>query len=200
MHILCPKVFLAVGNKSGWKPAIARAVLRPILELIQRKRLLSTSFETINGVIETPGEQIPHYTVNTVKLKMTKKAQRQYDDTAEWRKKLYVPSEKGAMMSSVKKANSESDGTINMEAYRGLQLATFDGQLVPLITRKVRDISVGTAQKVRSWYDRDDDHEINFKFYKSRPKGSEYIPPHSNRLQMAHVSLAKSAKLRALVV
>lgn len=201
LHILCPKAFLAVGNKSKWAPAVSRSVLRPILELIQRKRLLSTTFETVNGEMETPGERIPHYTVKTVKLKMTKKEKRKYDaDTEKWKKKLYVPSEKGAMMTSVKKANSESEGTINMEAYRGLQLATFDQQLVPLIKRKVRDIPVGTTQEVRSWYEKDDDHGISFKYYKSRPIGAEYIPPHANRLQMAQVSLAGSAKLRALVV
>ncbi|KAK6605883.1 hypothetical protein H4I95_05689 [Botrytis cinerea] len=201
IHILCPQAFLVVGNKSLWKPATARVVLRPILELIQRKRLLSTPFETIPGVFETPGEQIPHYTVKTVNLKMTKKEKIRYDDdTSDWRKKLFVPSEKGAMMTSVKKGNSESDSTINMEAYRGLQLATFDRQLVTLIKRKVKNVPVGTSQEVRSWYERDDDHGISFKFYKSRPKGAEYIPPFSNRLQMAQVTLAKSEKLRALIV
>ncbi|QSZ32509.1 hypothetical protein DSL72_002087 [Monilinia vaccinii-corymbosi] len=73
IHIMCPKAYFSVGAKSDWSPSVAREVLRPILQVIQRRRLMSNTFETIDGQFETPGKDIPHYTVKTIKLRMSPK-------------------------------------------------------------------------------------------------------------------------------
>lgn len=200
LHQLCPRSFLIIGNMSDWTPSVARDVLRPILLLIQRRRLMSHTFDTINGETETPGKEIPHYTVKTVRFKMTKRQARHYmNETTDWQRKLYVSSEAGAPLTSVKKPNSSSDTAINMEAFRGLQLSSFDTQLIPLIRRKVKDVPVGTSQEVRSWYERDDDHGLTMKYYRTRPIDAYYIPPPENRFQMASVSMGGSIKMKALV-
>ncbi|CAD6448881.1 107f25ac-cb65-401b-816f-72ab3d43d814 [Sclerotinia trifoliorum] len=197
LHMLCPKAFLTVGTKSEWEPSVARLVLRPILKLIQRRRLMSNSFETTNGIMETPGKDIPHYTVKTLKLRMRPNHNIYYHNTtSEWEKNLFVSNEVGVPITSVKNPNSISEGTINMEAYRGLQLSSFDGQLTQLVKRKVKDVPAGTAKEVRSWYDRDDDHGITYKYHRTRPKEAYYITPPTNRLHMATTSTGLSPRQR----
>lgn len=201
LHIMCPGAFLSVGNQSDWEPKTARAVLRPILNTIQRKRLMSHSFETVNGQVEIPGRGIPHYTVRTIRLKMPKAHARFYKETtAEWLKKIYMPNVTGRPITSVKTANAEATGALNMEAFRGLQLSTFDGQLTKLVKRKVKSVPVGTAKEVRTWYERDDDHGISMKYYRTRPEEAWYIPLDTNRLQAALTSMGLSPKMKALVL
>ncbi|KAI9642151.1 hypothetical protein NHQ30_008953 [Ciborinia camelliae] len=201
LHLLCPKAFLFIGSKSDWEAPVARAVLRPILQRVQRRRLMSHTFETIDGEMETPGRAIPHYTVKTIRLRMSEKQKQHYRNmTGEWERKLYVPSNVGVPFTSVKMANSKSDGMVNMEAYRGLQLSSFDGQLTELVTRKVKEVPVGTSKEVRSWYERDDDHGMTYKYYRTRPKEAYYIPAPSTRLEMATTHMGLSPKLRALVL
>ncbi|KAF7914784.1 hypothetical protein EAE99_010485 [Botrytis elliptica] len=201
LHILCPKAFLAVGNQSNWDSNAARLSLRPILQNIQRRRLMSNTFETVNGQMETPGKAIPHYTVKTVGLRMTKLHQQIYDEsTFEWRKKLFVPSETGRPITSVKQQNSEAAGTVNMEAYRGLQLSSFDGLLTRLVQREDKLVPAGTAKQVTSWYDRDEDHGLTYKYYRTRPDDAYYIPPPTNRVQAAIVAMGLSPKLKAIVL
>ncbi|THV44125.1 hypothetical protein BGAL_0727g00020 [Botrytis galanthina] len=185
LHILCPKAFLAVGNQSNWDANAARIALRPILQNIQRKRLMSNTFETIDGRMETPGNAIPHYTVKTVNLRMPKLHQELYDEST---------------FECVKQQNSGATITMNMEAYRGLQLASFDGQLIELVQRKVKEVPAGTAKEVASWYDLDDDHGITYKYYRTRPSDGWYIPPPTNRLAAAATAMGLSPKLRAIVL
>ncbi|TGO18443.1 hypothetical protein BTUL_0010g01140 [Botrytis tulipae] len=162
---------------------------------------MSNTFETVNGQMETPGKAIPHYTVKTVNLRMSKLHQEYYDDsTFEWRKKLYVPSETGRPITSVKQQNSEAAVTINMEAYRGLQLASFDGQLIKLVQRRVKEVPAGTAKEVASWYDLDDDHGITYKYYRTLPSDAWFLTLPTNRLQAAIGAMGLSPKLKAIVL
>lgn len=69
-----------------------------------------------------------------------------------------------------------------MESYRCLKISDFDTQLSGLIQRAVKEVPAGTAKEVSTWYDRNDDHGITYKYYRNCPIESLYIPPHSNRL------------------
>ncbi|KAI9640762.1 hypothetical protein NHQ30_011071 [Ciborinia camelliae] len=201
IHILCPAAYLAIGNKSKWNANVARDVLRPILNLIQMKRLLSRAFETEPGVMVRPGEGIPHYTVTTIELQMSVNEQHQYDNlTLEWRRKLNLGEEEAnSMLTKVKQGNEVAHGSLNNDAFRGLMVSSFDLQLGRYLRTNRKYIPIATSQEVFHWSKLDEDHGVSFKFKKCRPRGAHYIPPPSNRVDAASVHMAESVKQQAMV-
>jgi hypothetical protein len=201
IHLTCPELFRTIGGRTKWDAVTSRKVLRPILKLIQKKRLMSTPILTVDGKYIIPGEAIPHYTVRTVKLRMQKGQEMHYHNITEaWRKKLNVPNDVAVQSKTeIKVANEEYERTFNIEAYRGLQHATFDMQLVPLTKRRVKNVPAGTSTEIASWYEMDNDHGVTYKYYKARPSVASYIPCPSNKLDMMSVHIGQSPKLRAFL-
>lgn len=201
IHILCPEAYRMIGNKSKWSTDAARNVLKPILDIIQLRRILSKPFETIDGKFVRPGEDIPHYTVTTVELVLPKRLQQVYDEmTAEWRRKLNLGEEDaGSSYTKVKQSNEVVEGSLNNEAYRGLMVATFDLQLGRYLKKKRKGVPIAGSDEVQQWSNMDDDHGVSVKFKKCRPRGAHYIPPPTNRIDAANVHMAESVKMQAMV-
>lgn len=200
IHILCPAAYRTIGQKSKWAANVAKDVLKPILNAIQLRRILSRSFETMDGIFIRPGEQIPHYTVTTVELELPRRFQQQYlQMTAEWRRRLNLgDGELNPAMTKVKQGNEDVEGSLNNEAYRGLMVATFDLQLGRYLKTKRKGVPIATSAEVFRWAEEDDDHGITLKYKKCRPKGAYYIPCPADRVNAANAHIAESVKLQAM--
>jgi hypothetical protein len=195
MWMLCPEAYRTAGKVSKQSTKFSRQVLRPILQMLMNRRLLSTPIELGNGQSIVPGAEIPIYTVRTVELGMSAKRFTEYErKTSKYLSNISMPEGQTNQAVTIKKGNGDTEGQINMESLRGLNHATFDLQLCPLTRKKRGGGTHGGAKDVQRWADDDDDHGATLMYQMTRPKEASYIPVPSDRAAMAKMHIAHSPK------
>jgi SNF2 family DNA or RNA helicase len=172
--------------------------LRAILSQIQLRHTMATVIDMGDGQMLPIGENIPHYRVTTVELRMSRAQSQRYQQIYDQHVgSLYT----GAAIAACSDRNSkpsalgpeEPRGRLNMFSHRRLVHATLNTHLETLVC------SVGKRSLVKDinrWYESAKDFGVTHFFRHTRP--APYFQPYQDRLSMAEYMSGPSVKIQYL--
>ena len=155
-------------------PVTAHRIIRPILRMVQLRRVMASSVEA-NGETVRVGAGIPPYRITTVELNHLKAQSRSYFDIHNVEAKAM----------GLGRDEKTQETRLNFAKHRNLCHATLNPQLFRLVNNKI--------ENVNKWYNEFEDYGATLLHQASRP--APWLPVPSVRQDMAAYMAGQSAKL-----